>query len=107
MMFVESPWFSHWREEHLDDEAFRTLQNLLILNPESGASIAGSGGLRKLRIALPGRGKRGGARLIYYWRTGEERFYLLLAYAKNVQDDLTTKQLRRLKAAMTEDLGNG
>ena len=56
--------------------------------PEAGAVIAGTGGLRKLRVAFSGRGKRGGARVIYYyWREGESA-YLFTAYAKNDQSDL-------------------
>ena len=101
MIFVESPWFDAWREQHLDDEAFRLFQDELLANPESGDLIPGSGGLRKLRIPLPGRGKRGGARVIYhYWIN--HRIYLLYAYAKNAQAYLTPDQLKRLKAAMRE-----
>jgi hypothetical protein len=73
MVFVESPAFGRWREENLDDERFRALQNVLIVNPLVGELIRGSGGLRKLRVGLPGRGKRGSARVIYYWWAGEER----------------------------------
>ncbi len=107
MVFVESPAFCRWRDENLDDERFRALQNVLIINPRIGELMQGTGGLRKLRIGLPGRGKRGSARVIYYWWTAEDCFYLLMAYAKNAQSDLTADQCKRLSAAMREELENG
>ena len=65
--------------------------------------MPGSGGLRKLRWRLPGRGKRGGARLIYYWNRAAERVYLLFLYPKNVQADLTPAQLRVLRALVARE----
>jgi hypothetical protein len=106
-MFVESPAFCRWRDEHLDDERFRALQNVLIINPWIGKVIEGSGGLRKLRIGLPGRGKHGGGRLIYYFWARVDRCYLLMAYAKSGQDDLTPDQRRRLAEAMNEEIDDG
>lgn len=96
MVFVETPAFSAWREQHLDDEALRLLQNSLLQNPDQGDVIVHGSGLRKLRWALSGRGKRGGARVIYLLRHSASRIDLLLAYAKNQQDDLTPKQLEAL-----------
>jgi hypothetical protein len=69
--------------------------------------IEGSGGLRKLRIGLPGRGKHGGGRLIYYFWARVDRCYLLMAYAKSGQDDLTPDQRRRLAEAMNEEIDDG
>lgn len=68
--------------------------------PESGDVIRGSGGLRKLRWVRPGSGKRGGARVIYYHLKADGLVYLLLAYAKAAQEDLTPEQLKRLRQAM-------
>jgi putative transcriptional regulator len=65
VIFVETPAFCRWRDENLDDEEFRALQNVLIADPHAGDVIPGARGLRKLRVALEGRGKRGGARVIY------------------------------------------
>jgi hypothetical protein len=59
--------------------------------------IPGSGGLRKLRVALPGRGKRGGARLIYYWDKPRHQLYLLFLYPKNERTDLTRAQIKVLR----------
>jgi len=65
--------------------------------------IPGSGGLRKLRVALPGRGKRGGARLIYFWDKPQDRLYLLYLYPKNERADLTRDQLTMLRALVGGD----
>jgi hypothetical protein len=56
---------------------------------DAGDLISRSGGLRKIRVAASGRGKRGGARVIYYWVVAKDQIYMLLAYAKNAQEDLT------------------
>ena len=65
--------------------------------------MKGSGGLRKIRWALRGRGKRGGIRVIYYWHAAEATFYMLFTYPKTVQDDLTTEQLRALRLAVRKE----
>lgn len=105
MVFVEAPWFAKWRDEYLDDETFSALLAVLEADPVVGAHIGH--GLRKLRIALPGRGKRGGARVIYLYRAAHDRIHLLYGYAKNAQANLTKDQLRRLIAALDEELRNG
>jgi len=66
MKIIETPIFTKQLEKILDDEEYRQLQNNLVLNPDSGKIIKGSGGLRKMRWAGSGRGKRGGSRVIYY-----------------------------------------
>ena len=64
--------------------------------------IAGTDGLRKLRLALPGRGKRGGARVIYYWQNDQERIFLILIYPKGAKEDLTPKEKVILKQLVRE-----
>ena len=97
MIFRESKAFSHRLERFLSDEDFRLLQVSLLLKPEQGKVIPGSGGLRKMRWALTGRGKSGGARIIYFWFTAQSVIYLLMIYAKNEQEDLTPEQLKLLR----------
>jgi mRNA-degrading endonuclease RelE of RelBE toxin-antitoxin system len=63
--FIETQLFSRLVQEYLSDDEYRALQATLIENPEAGSVISGSGGVRKLRWAAPGRGKRGGYRIIY------------------------------------------
>jgi hypothetical protein len=74
----------------------RELQQELIERPDAGDLIRGAKGLRKLRWALPGRGKSGGARVIYYWRTAAGQIFLLYAYPKNSQADLNAAQRKLL-----------
>jgi len=99
MRFIETAVFTRTIVALLDDEEYRSVQLALFHRPESGALIPKSGGLRKLRWPLPGRGKRGGLRVIYFWDEASETFYMLFAYAKNEQEDLTAQQLRVLKAS--------
>lgn len=105
MVFVELPLFS--RYVAFTDDELQALQRALLSDPRAGDLIPGAQGLRKLRAALGGRGKRGGARVIYYWQAPRDRCYLVFAYAKSEQDDLTPAQLKALAALMKEVLRDG
>ncbi len=102
MLFIELSPFIEFRKTYWGDEELRQLQLYLLANPEAGDVIPGSGGLRKLRWAVAGRGKRGGARLIYYRLVPRDRLYLIHAYLKTEQDDLSRDQIRQLAALMKE-----
>ena len=102
MELVETPVFTRQVTEQLDDEEYRGLQLFLLAHPDAGPVIPRSGGLRKVRWRLPGRGKRGGARMIYYWNVAEDRIYLLFLYPKNVQADLTAAQIKILRKLVSE-----
>jgi hypothetical protein len=102
--FVETRVFTRRVLGLLSDEEYRLLQWALILRPDAGDVIPGAGGLRKLRWRLPGRGTRGGARLIYYLDMGSRRIFLLLMYAKNERSDLTPAERRALRALIADDL---
>ena len=104
MRFVETPVFTKRVKDLLPDEDYRTLQVALLLRPEQGALLKGAGGLRKVRWASKGVGKRGGIRVIYYWRPDEQAFYMLFAYAKAAEEDLTPDQLRVLARLVREEL---
>jgi len=103
MEFIETSIFSQQLRGLLNDDQFRILQSALGLRPDMGAVISGSGGIRKARWPAPGRGKRGGLRVIYFWYHAEHLIYLLMIYAKNEQDDLTPEQLRLLKKVIAEE----
>jgi hypothetical protein len=94
--FVETPIFTRAIDRLLDDDEYRSLQIALVLRPEQGPVIRGGSGLRKVRWARPGGGKSGGLRIIYYWAPSEAAFYMLYAYSKNEQGDLTLTQARKL-----------
>ena len=103
MRFVETPVFTALVARHLSDDQYRALQLALLLRPEQGPVVPGGGGIRKLRWAAEGRGKRGGLRVIYYWAATEDVCYMLYAYAKNEQGDLTRAQLRVLARLVREE----
>jgi hypothetical protein len=105
MRFIETPIFTRTILELLDDEDYQSLQLALLYRPERGSVIRGSGGLRKLRWPLPGQGKRGGLRVIYFWDDDSETYYMLFAYRKNEQEDLTAPQLRILRRVVKEEFG--
>ena len=105
-VFVELPPFERYRTDYLGDDAFLRLQRLLMLNPEAGALIPGTGGLRKLRFEdeRRGKGKRGGLRVIYYlWDAGSQ-FWLFTVYDKDEMSDLTKGQREALKQMIKNEL---
>lgn len=105
MIFLETPVFTRQIRDLVGDEEYRLLQARLLANPDAGDLIPRSGGLRKIRVGVAGRGKRGGARVIYYWVTAKSQIYMLVAYAKNVQDDLTEEQLRVMRILVKQEFG--
>ena len=103
MKIIETAVFTKRLRVFLNEEEYRKLQNELILNPGKGKIIRGSGGLRKFRWSIPGKGKSGGVRIIYYWVTIEEIILMLFIYSKNEQDDLTNEQLKILKSIVEKE----
>ena len=105
-VFVELPPFERHRAEYLDDAAFRKLQSLLMILPEAGDLIPGTGGLRKLRFPdeRRGKGKRGGLRVIYYWWDAGSQFWLFTVYDKDEMADLTASQRKDVKEMIKKEL---
>lgn len=81
------------------------MQEAIFHNPVGGVVIAGSGGLRKLRVAAQGKGKRGGARVIYYYYHSRELILLLHVYAKNDLSSFTDQQIEQLRKVVVKELG--
>ena len=104
MEIIETPIFTKRITDVLSDDEYSELQWALVINPETGPVIPGGGGLRKLRWALPGSGKRGGLRVIYYLYLKDEAIYMLLSYKKSKQEDLTKEQMKSLSEYVKEGI---
>jgi hypothetical protein len=102
MEFIETPIFTKLILQLLDDNSYRELQNELLINPELGKVIKGGGGIRKIRWALPNRGKSGSIRIIYFYKNANNEIYFLFAYPKNVADNLTENQVHQLAKLVKE-----
>ena len=100
--FVEAPHFTKLLPDYLTDDGYSALQWALLLHPESGDVVPGSGGVRKLRWAGSGRGKRGGFRVIYYWRKHAGEIWMLTIYAKAKQENAPAHILRAMREAIEE-----
>lgn len=90
----------------LGEEARSEMEAAIVAAPDAAPVIRGTGGIRKLRWARSGRGKRGGIRAVYFYHAGPEAVYLLTAYAKADREDLTatdTRALSRLVAAIKKE----
>lgn len=103
MLIIETSIFTRQVLSLLTEEEYRQLQLALVTRPDLGDLIPGSGGLRKVRWSLAGRGKRGGVRTIYYWAVRKDQILMLLMYAKNEQENLTSDQLKVLRRIIEEE----
>lgn len=105
MEIVEAPAFTRYLYDYLDEEQYRALQMELVLNPEAGDVMPGTGGFRKMRWADPGRGKgrRGGLRIIYFCFERDQQIWLMTLYGKNEASDLSPAEKKALKAAIEEE----
>jgi len=95
--FIETKLFSRLVLEYLSDAEYAKLQEALIANPEAGDLIPGSGGVRKLRWRAPGRGKRGGVRVVYYAKIRQGQIWMLTIYAKNVTERIPRHVMKKIR----------
>lgn len=97
--FIELPPFERLRNEYFDDDSFKDFQNEMMKDPVAGAIIKGTGGLRKIRYGdeRRGKGKRGGLRVIYFWKDHNDQFWLFTVYDKDQADDLTAAERKAVK----------
>lgn len=95
--FVETKLFTRLVQEYLSDDEYSRLQQALAADPEVGSVIPGSGGVRKMRWSVAGRGKRGGLRIIYILRIRHGQIWMLTLYAKNVAENIPAHVLKQIK----------
>ena len=103
MVIKETSIFTKQIKGLVSDDEYSEFQNDLIDNPELGDIIKKSGGIRKVRMAANGKGKSGGARVLYYWIKDEDQIFMLLAYAKSDMDNISHAQLEILRKLVEED----
>lgn len=106
MVIVETSIFTRQINALLADDSYRLLQNELIENPAMGDLIPDGGGIRKVRWARKGSGKRGGMRVIYYWAVRRDIIVMLFAYAKNELENLSPAQINTLAKAVKQEFGH-
>jgi hypothetical protein len=104
VVIVETPIFTKRVLQTLSDDEYRALQAALIASPAGGPVIPGGGGLRKLRWAGSGRGKRGGTRVIYRWFPEREKLLMLFVFLKQERDDVSAAQLKQLRLVAESEL---
>lgn len=100
--FIESSIFERILPVYLDDDEYSEFQQFLMQNPEAGELVPGSGGVRKVRWARPGMGKRGGLRIIYLVRYQPKEFWMLTLYAKAKREDVPAHILKQLLEAFRD-----
>lgn len=98
MVILETPVFTRQVQSLLTDDRYRALQMELATRPRIGVLVQGAGGIRKVRWSSESGGKRGGVRVLYYWRAEADQILMLLIYAKSAKDDLAPSEKSALKA---------
>ncbi len=103
MLFIETSVFSNYIHEYLSEDEYADLQNFLAEDPYSGKVVPSSGGVRKLRWSAKGRGKRGGIRVVYYWKSARNEIWMLTVYSKNQKENIPSHILKKI----AEEIRNG
>ncbi len=103
MEFIETSIFTKLIYTYLSDDEYLGLQVFLLKYPEAGKIVPGSGGVRKLRWAMTGKGKRGGVRVIYYFKKRDSEIWMLTIYSKSEVENIPAHILRKI----AEELKDG
>jgi len=96
MIFIETTTFTKLLPKYLTDDEYRVFQWYLLLNPEAWDLVRGSGGVRKVRWAPAGKGKRGGIRIMYYWKKSDKEIWLLTLYSKSERATIPGHILKKI-----------
>lgn len=100
LTIAESSAFTSIRQVYWTEEELGAFCEFLARNPTAGAVIKGTDGCRKVRWSLPGKGKRGGVRVIYFNRLAQHTVWLLTMYSKNVAADIERKAVNKLRESI-------
>lgn len=104
IVFIETPEFVTKFDKIASDAEMQELQYELFQNPFKGDIIKGTGGARKIRMKISGRGKRGGARVIYYYVDLQGEIWFLDIYTKSTQKDISESQRMKLSDFIKETI---
>jgi hypothetical protein len=104
VIFIETPEFVRKYDHIASQDEMMSLQRELIENPMKGLIVQGTGGSRKIRMRMPGRGKSGGARIIYYYVDLRGEIWLLDIYLKSEKDNLASSEKQKLFAIIKEKI---
>ena len=96
MEFIETTTFTKLLSAYLNDDEYLGLQSFLLRYPEAGKIVRGAGGVRKLRWSSSGKGKRGGVRVIYYFKKQNDEVWLLTMYSKSKVESIPSHILRQI-----------
>jgi mRNA-degrading endonuclease RelE of RelBE toxin-antitoxin system len=96
MEFIETTTFTKYLYDYLSEDEYLGLQSFLLQYPESGKIVRGSGGVRKIRWTISGKGKSGGVRVIYYFKKSNDEIWLLTIYSKNEVASIPAHILRQI-----------
>ena len=96
MEFIEVTAFTKYVQDYLTEDEYLGLQSFLLQNPEASKIVRGSGGVRKVRWAITGKGKSGGVRVIYYFKKQDDEIWLLTIYSKNEVESIPAHVLRQI-----------
>ncbi len=102
MEFIEATVFTKYLYDYLSEDEYIGLQSFLLQYPESGKIVCGSGGVRKVRWAMPGKGKSGGVRVIYYFKKQDDEIWFLTIYSKSEVGNIPAHVLRQI----AKEIGN-
>ena len=103
MVFIETSTFTKLLPDYLNDEEYRALQEYLLKKPDAGDIVKGSGGVRKVRWAPEGRGKRGGVRVVYYWKKPDHEIWMLTIYSKSERSTIPGHILKQIAEAVDHE----
>lgn len=96
MEFIETSIFTKYVYTYLNEKEYFGLQSYLFQYPEAGVVVPGSGGIRKLRWTVSGSGKRGGLRIIYYYKNQDNEIWLLTIYSKSETKNIPAHILKKI-----------